>query len=132
MRVLVTGSRQALDHTEIYRQLDMHYFEWLKAAMPGATFTVIHGVAPGADTLASQWVYDRRSLAFPPAQEPHAAQWNKYGSLAGGIRNGEMVRSGVDLVLAFPVAGAKNAGTKNCMNQARLAGLKVEETWLDA
>lgn len=131
MRVLVTGSRQASDQTPIYRELDALWERWWPNATHPDEFMVIHGGAPGADTLAGQWCHDRRDRPGI-AQEVHPAQWGLYGSHAGGIRNQIMVNAGADIVLAFFRTGAKNAGTRNCVTTARLAGLDVQEFWVDA
>lgn len=130
MRVLVTGSRQVLNQEPIYAELDALWKQWWPTAVFPDQFIVVHGNAPGADTLAAQWCHDRRDRPGI-TQEVHPAKWGEYGSLAGGIRNGEMVRLGADIVLAFFQAGAKNRGTQNCVNQAKLAGLTVEERWID-
>lgn len=128
MRVLVTGSRQMLDQARVYRELD----DLFAMAMEDgdAEFIVVHGAAPGADSLAGQWVFDRRHNGpVHPQVEVHAAEWNRYGKLAGGIRNAKMVGLGATVVLAFFQPGAQNVGTRNCVAQARLAGLDVKETW---
>lgn len=129
MRVLVTGSRQLLDQGRVYRELDILF---LTAQKNGdAEFIVVHGGAPGADSLAGQWVHDNRGeKPLSPQIEVHPAEWNRYGRhLAGGIRNAKMVGLGADIVLAFFQPGAENRGTTNCANQARLAGLRVKEVW---
>lgn len=129
MRVLVTGSRQFLDQGTLYAELDRLLV--LAAAEGQAEFIVVQGGAPGADTLAGQWVHDRRSESLlRPESEVHPAEWNRYGRhLAGGIRNAKMVGLGADLVLAFFQPGAENKGTTNCATQAKLAGLTVKEIW---
>lgn len=128
MRLLVTGSRQIIDQRRVYPVLDRVFAQWLLLREPGP-FTVVHGSAPGADTLANTWVWDHRSDPFPPMVEPHPANWARYGKLAGHIRNQEMVDLGADLVLAFFQPGAENRGTQNCVTAARLKGLKIEELW---
>lgn len=129
MRVLVTGSRQMEDQGRVYHELDALYAHAIEQGH--AEFTVVHGGAPGADSLAGQWVFDRRMNGpVHPQLEVHPAEWNRYGrALAGGIRNAKMVGLGADIVVAFFQPGAENRGTRNCSAQARLAGLEVKETW---
>jgi hypothetical protein len=135
MRVLVTGSRQILSEHRVYPHLDEAYQGWRDAWSIGEiqrsemSFTVIHGGAAGADSLAGQWCDDRRSLDIPPQLEVHPAKWGTYGKLAGHIRNAEMVAAGADLVLAFFQPGAENRGTQNCVTTAKLRGLFVREFW---
>lgn len=139
MRVLVTGSRQWLDQKKLYDELDAVFIEWMRRAVWDVAvaedgFTVVHGNAPGADTLANQWVWDKRGEAFTPSVEVHPAQWAVHGRrLAGKIRNTEMVKLGADIVLAFFVPGAANNGTRHCVKTAEswLAwkGVPIKEIW---
>jgi hypothetical protein len=139
MRVLVTGSRQLLHQAPVYKALDDAYNDWIcgpaeddqDERMLG--FTVIHGGAAGADSFANTWVWDRRDLDLPPAVEQHPADWRRYGGNAGRVRNLEMIRSGIDLVLAFPVSGARNAGTRHAIEESHrwldMRGVEVKEFW---
>jgi len=79
-------------------------------------FVLVHGAAPGADTLASQWGEWVQVIV-----EPHPADWDKYGKAAGMIRNQEMLDSGVDGVVAFP----GGVGTAGMVRIARKAGVPV-------
>lgn len=109
MRVLVCGGREYNDRDNV---LDV-----LRLNVPvGAT--IIEGGARGADTLARQW-----ARAFEVPCETWKADWEKHGKAAGLIRNEEMLRSGIDLVIAFP--GGR--GTAHMKRIAREAGVKVIE-----
>jgi hypothetical protein len=80
---------------------------------------IIHGAAPGADTLAGQWAADK---GIPVEAFP--ADWEKHGRAAGPIRNKQMLDDGKpDLVVAFPGGW----GTANMCKQAREAGVRVLE-----
>jgi len=127
MRVLVTGSRQVTHQATVYDELNEVWQKWEdeRVAEPPEPFTIIHGSAPGADTLANQWAWDMRQEGV--VVEVHPANWAK-GSYAGHQRNHEMVNLGADLVIAFFQTGATNAGTRNCYDVAkRLVGIKVGE-----
>lgn len=50
---------------------------------------IIHGGARGADTLAGAWAHNNSV----PVQVFYA-EWERLGDLAGGIRNGRMLREG--------------------------------------
>jgi hypothetical protein len=111
MRVLVCGGR-AFDDWELLAGV-------LDSLEPMQASVIIHGAAPGADTLAGQWAELRRVPveAFP-------ADWEKHGRAAGPIRNARMLAEGKpDLVVAFP----GGQGTANMCKQARAAGVKVFE-----
>ena len=131
MRVLVTGSRQFLDRRTLHSTLDFVYHEWRPTADADESLTIVHGGAVGADALANQWCWDRRHMfdrVAPP--EMHPADWRR-GNMAGRIRNVEMVRLGADLVLAFFQSGARNAGTRHCVEEARrwLPHVEIREVW---
>lgn len=78
--------------------------------------TIIHGAAPGADTLAGATAQDLDFLveAFP-------ADWERHGRDAGPIRNRAMLDTKPDLVIAFK--GGR--GTENCVRQAKKLGITV-------
>lgn len=98
MKVLICGGRDYADAVTMTRLLDKYHRQ--------AKFTeVIHGGARGADTLAGQWAASR---GIPVTVFP--ADWEKYGRIAGHIRNNQMLREGKPaLVIAFP----GNRGTAN-------------------
>lgn len=87
--------------------------------MKGCPRKIIHGAAPGADTLADQWA-DRMAISrhrFP-------AQWDKHGRAAGPIRNQTMLDKGrPHFVVAFP----GGSGTADMVRRAREAGLRMVE-----
>jgi hypothetical protein len=138
MRVLVTGSRQVLDQHTVYAELDLAYREWNirqaeKWPEGDEVFTVVHGGAPGADTLANQWGHDMAESGHRVAVEVHTPNWGMNGRGAGLLRNTKMVRLGADLVIAFFQTGAGNVGTTDCVNKARdflgWRGVPIKEVW---
>lgn len=81
--------------------------------------TIISGEARGADTMAKEFAntWDMPYIGYP-------ADWNKYGKLAGHIRNKQMLEEGKpDLVVAFP--GGR--GTANMIEISKKAGVEVIE-----
>lgn len=107
MRILVTGSREWT--TELGIRLA------LVATGPGV---VVHGGAPGVDTLAAGVA---RSLGWPV--EPHPADTARLGSRAVGLRNQAMVDLGAAVCLAFPLLRSRDAW--DCVRRARKAGIPV-------
>lgn len=80
---------------------------------------LIHGDAPGADTLAGLYAADHGidCVAFP-------ANWERHGPAAGPMRNQRMLEvAKPELVIAFP--GGK--GTADMVRRARKAGVPVNE-----
>jgi len=111
LEILVTGSRDFTDYAK------------MKAAMknldPEKITRVIHGAAPGADSLASRWAYEKGVDVLA-----YGAKWGKYGRAAGAIRNSKMLRLHPDaLVFAFPLPNSR--GTVDCINKARKKGMRV-------
>jgi hypothetical protein len=112
MRVLVCGGRDFADYPLLHETLGK-----LHAETPFER--IIHGAAPGADTLADTWA---REWGVPI--ESHPADWRTHGKAAGAIRNRLMLVDGKpELVVAFP--GGR--GTANMVKQARAAGVRVIE-----
>jgi hypothetical protein len=126
-RLLITGSRQWPDENAVWESIAMAIAENLPN---GGTVTIVHGGCPtGADYFAHTWF----SLpicdpGYQVVEEVHPADWERYGKAAGPIRNQAMVDRGADLVLAAPLPGARSLskGTWDCVDRARVAGLRVE------
>lgn len=77
---------------------------------------LVHGAAPGADSLAATaWTSTWRTA------EPHPADWRMHGKAAGPIRNQQMVDSGLDLLIVFP--GGR--GTADMTRRAISAGIPI-------
>lgn len=93
-RILVTGSRTWDDHDTVRAALTVAVYQQLPAV-------VVHGACPsGADAIASWWVRQMgRNLDL--AEEPHRADWDRYGRQAGYRRNAHMVSLGANTCLAF-------------------------------
>lgn len=125
MRVLVTGSRDWSDHNAIHEALLDHLT---------LQDTLVVGDCPtGADAIALSEA-KRTAANF----EVHEAKWDEHTDacpdwckvrsrcrIAGPRRNQEMVDSGVDICLAFPLGESR--GTKDCMRRAKKAGVTVLE-----
>jgi hypothetical protein len=70
------------------------------------SFVIVHGDCPrGADAFASQIVDEWTTYPldgwYKVSQDPHPANWEKYGKRAGFVRNAKMVKLGADICLAF-------------------------------
>lgn len=111
MKVLVCGGRDYGDINYVVGVLDtIHTVE-------GPISAIIHGNAPGADTIAGAWAMSR-----DVEMEVFPAHWDLHGRAAGPIRNKQMLEEGgPDLVVAFP--GGR--GTDNMVKLAGNAGVSV-------
>jgi hypothetical protein len=112
-RICVCGDREWGSKAAIKREMEK--FD------PQET-TLIHGAAPGADSIAAELAVKLGWVKI----EAYPAQWADYGRAAGPIRNKAMVKSGLDLVLAFHPNLAASRGTKNMVKQSEAAGVHVE------
>ena len=108
MRILITGSRH-WENKEIIKTA-------LETYQGYSDVVVIHGGAPGADHAADE---SAKELGY--TVEIHRANWSAYGKFAGPKRNQEMVDSGVDVCLAFPMEDSR--GTYDCMRRAYAANI---------
>jgi hypothetical protein len=137
LRVLVTGSRRWTDAEALHAAL----LEcWYDAMELGADdITVVHGAAPGADTLADLWAIAHQGLGV--LVERHPADWSacaadcgpghrrrrrdgsEYCPTAGHRRNQLMVDLGAAVCVALPLPGS--SGTWDCVRRAELAGIDV-------
>lgn len=116
LRVLVCGGRDFADREAVSRALMPYRCQPITEP---SEHIIIHGGAPGADTLVDEWadVFGVRKRVF-------LADWQKHGKAAGPIRNQRMIDEGKpDLVVAFP--GGR--GTADMISRARKAGIEVIE-----
>lgn len=135
-RILITGSRNWSNTNAIVSAFAVVIPGSLRR--PNVEVVVVHGDAPGADTLAGriaeQWGFD---------VESHPAQWDRncdqscyhptrmkdgkpYCPVAGHLRNQHMVDLGADVCLAFPTRDSR--GTWDCVRRAEKAGIPVYVT----
>lgn len=107
MKVIVCGGRDFTDKDFLFQKLNKMNVEF--------GFDVIYeGGAKGADSLAREWA---KEFNIPCKTFP--AEWNKYGSKAGPIRNLQMLDQNPDLVIGF--AGGR--GTDHMITVARKVGI---------
>ena len=114
MRILITGDRHwrcdDLAEQVLNRML----------ARFGPDLVVVHGGAPGVDQS-----FNVASRELGITVEPHLADWNGLGNVAGPARNREMVQAGADLCLALHRTLETSERTKDCVRQALAAGIPV-------
>lgn len=115
-RVLVTASRNHRLPAIIYDALAEQLAFAKRRFMP---MVVIHGAAPGGDSIAHEWAMANHWVT----PDPHPANW-KIGKVAGSIRNQFMVDLGADICLGFPLPGS--IGTWDCLRRADDAGIPTK------
>lgn len=114
MRVIVCGGRNFNNRDFIWRKLD----EILE--IEGIT-EIAQGGCSGVDWSSKSWSLNR---GVPMQEFP--AEWDKYGFVAGPIRNREMFDEfKPDCVIAFCYGSGK--GTKNMIDIAKKNGCRVIE-----
>ena len=124
MKILVTGSREWADEKAIEREF---------RKLPQGT-TIVHGACPtGADSIA-----DKLAMKFGFQIRRYPADWDgereATGSpkAAGPKRNSKMIReehkSGdpIAFALAFTPDLSRSRGTKDCVERAKKAGIRVQ------
>lgn len=111
MKILVSGDRN-------WKRMDIIERELKK--FPSDT-VIIHGAARGADTIAA-FVADRLGMEVIPFKP----EWHIYGRGAGPVRNQKMLNEGKpDMVLAFHENIKESLGTKDMIERAKKARIKV-------
>lgn len=111
MIVMVTGGRDYADKERVDEVLDRCHAE-------NPISLLIHGKAPGTDTLCKEWAWEH---GVP--EKPFKADWRRFNKAAGPIRNQEMVDFGPHCVIAFP----GGTGTADATRRARLRRIPVIE-----
>lgn len=86
--------------------------------------TFIHGTCRGVDQTGA--MIARR---FGWDVEAYPALWKVHGRAAGPIRNQQMLDTGIDVLLAFPMEGGR--GTQDMIRRAKKAGILTTVVFLD-
>jgi predicted Rossmann-fold nucleotide-binding protein len=107
--VIVCGGRNYADRARVFAALD-------RAHAKRSITLLVHGGAPGADTLAGEWAKARGVWV-----EVFEANWRELGPKAGPERNARMVAAGAHGCIAFP--GGR--GTADNVKRCEAAGIPV-------
>lgn len=110
-RVIIAGGRDFSDYSLLSKTMDNVLTNILD------DITVICGKARGADTLGERYAKERGYAVqyFP-------ADWNRYGKVAGYIRN-TMMANNADALVAF--WDGQSPGTRHMIQTAQSLGLKT-------
>jgi len=91
------------------------------ATLPQKT-VIVEGNCRGADKIAG---YLAKKRGMPVIAV--SAKWDKFGKIAGPLRNSTMIHCyEPNLVVAFHNDIEHSKGTKNMINQAKLAGIEIK------
>lgn len=123
MRILVTGSRDFPNNPEIVKIALLNARDWLydQGVSPDGEILLVHGAARGLDQLAARVASEQLGWHL----EAHPAQWGTHTNacprhhhgqktckMAGHRRNQEMIDTGVDIVVAFPMHPRNSGGSR--------------------
>ena len=109
LRVLVTGDRNSSNAFKSMITIE------LKELPYGSV--IIHGRCRGIDLFADSIA---KSLGIQTESYPvESEDWKRYGLAAGPMRNTEMLKMDIDLVLGFHPDIQHSKGTKDCLIQAQ-------------
>lgn len=109
MKILVCGGRDFDDYEYIKETLEMIHAEHEITCL-------VHGAATGTDSLAAAWAEEKGIELVP-----YPADFEKFGRAAGPIRNSQMLKENIELVIAFP----GGAGTMDMIKKARRQGKHI-------
>lgn len=108
MKTIIAGSRSITDYNillQIMKEIDFNITE------------IVSGTAKGADSLGERYAIENN---IPLKKFP--ADWNKWGKVAGRIRNGQMNMYSDALILLWD---GKSRGSKHMLEIAKERGLIV-------
>ncbi len=115
MKIAVSGDRHWSDRETIKEVLSKY--------LPSMELLVL-GDARGVDQIAAEVAEE---LGFPKKNIIiEKAEWERYHSAAGPIRNQKMIDHDPDILLAFHDNLMKSKGTKDCVNRAKGINVTVE------
>lgn len=115
MRVIVCGGRDFTD-----RQLCFDSLDRLLSGLENVE--IISGHARGADTYGEEY-----AVFHGLRRKYFVADWKRYGRSAGPIRNQQMLEYAMkDTAMVIAFWDGQSRGTKNMIEQARRARVKVE------
>ncbi|NED75341.1 DUF2493 domain-containing protein [Streptomyces sp. SID9944] len=96
----------------------------LDALLTGRQLVLVHGDCPrGADAHAALWAGVAGQFTDQVSVEPHPADWQQRGKVAGFRRNAEMVQLGADVCFAF--IRDQSRGASHTARLAEAAGIPV-------
>lgn len=114
-KLVVAGSRSFGDYARLQRDLDRLLAAKIAA---GEEIMIVTGACPrGADALAARFA---RSRGLELREFP--ARWDRWGKLAGPIRNRQLADYGSALVAYWD---GRSPGTADMIRQAEETGLRV-------
>jgi hypothetical protein len=87
----------------------------------GRGLVVVHGACPAGVDAA----FSAACRELEADEEPHPADWGRYGKGAGPLRNGAMVAAGAAFCLAVHRSLAGSLGTQDCVRKALAAAIPV-------
>lgn len=108
MKTIIAGSRSITDYNillQVMEEIDFGITE------------IVSGTAKGTDSLGERYAIENN---IPLKKFP--ADWNKWGKVAGRIRNGQMNMYADALILLWD---GKSRGSKHMLEIARERGLIV-------
>lgn len=111
MKICVCGGRNYTEYKVLSKVLN-------EARQIYGPFTLVHGDAKGADSMAKNW-----AISNNVEHQAYPAKWDVFGDSAGPIRNRQMLDAGFDMLIAFP--GGR--GTANMISITNQAGIPVLE-----
>lgn len=119
-RIIIAGSRNFNDYELMCKTLDELGIHLINTIDP---IEIVSGHARGADSLGERFA---KAYGYPLKIFP--ADWERYGKIAGPMRNGAMARYAAEadrgMLVAFPIGESR--GTRNMIKLAKEYGLEVE------
>lgn len=113
---VILAASTSFNNSRLYKEKILFY---LSRKISTHTIVIITGVSKNTDYYTGKLLEDK-DIDF--IEEPHEADWGKYGAETVNISNYEMTKS-ADALIAF--WDGSSSGIKNLIDQAKRAGIKV-------
>jgi hypothetical protein len=110
MKLIIAGRRNFTNYKQLVQKCD----DLLKGK---SNIEIVSGTCKGADKLGEQYAKQR---GYKLTQFP--ADWNKYGKVAGPIRNQQMANYANTLIAFWD---GKSRGTRNMIQLAKSSNLNI-------
>jgi len=114
IKIIIAGGRNYNNYEKLKTEVD----KLLAIIKTKTEITIITGGANGTDAMGKRY-----AIEHGYKHEEYNADWNRYGSYAGPLRNKEMANNADRLIALWD---GKSRGTSNMITEAQRRGLKIK------
>lgn len=120
-KVCIAGSRSFTDWLLMWEFLEKKLADFLKLTTGSGISEIVSGTAKGADKLGERYAVAK---SIPIKRFP--ADWNKYGKVAGHVRNRQMAKYADACVVFWDGESRGTANMIQCTRELKLPTMVVK------